>query len=216
MEGHFHLTEAAAFHYSFGRSLTAFKDMVPVSIGRRSFLSAALLAFAMTSQGRAQVGTAEAATGGSTASAAAYMRRVADDLMAAQRQGTVMSFHRVITRHANVEAIANYALGPYKSALSRSAYPSYYKGVAMFMARYFADSSREYAVGKTDIGQVTRRIPDSRCLGAWFFLELPAARHLPALHREERWQRQRACRGTEPVTFKTQSASIEQGQGTWR
>lgn len=156
MEGHFHLTEAAAFHYSFGRSLTAFKDMVPVSIGRRSFLSAALLAFAMTSQGRAQVGTAEAATGGSTASAAAYMRRVADDLMAAQRQGTVMSFHRVITRHANVEAIANYALGPYKSALSRSAYPSYYKGVAMFMARYFADSSREYAVGKTDIGQVTR------------------------------------------------------------
>ena len=185
--------------------------------------------------------------GGSSASAAAYMRRVADDLMAAQRQGTVMSFHRVITRHANVEAIANYALGPYKSALSRSAYPSYYKGVAMFMARYFADSSREYAVGKTDIGQVTRdregrvivqhaghaadrqhlqcgvpafqerrRIPDSRCLGAWFFLELSAARHLPALHREERWQRQRACRGTESVTFKTQSASIEQDRGLWR
>ena len=63
MDGHFHLTDAAGFHYSFGRSLTAFKDMVPVSIGRRSFLSAALLAFAMTSQGRAQVGTAEAATG---------------------------------------------------------------------------------------------------------------------------------------------------------
>jgi len=108
----------------------------------------------MTSQGRAQVSTAEAATGDS--SAAAYMRRVADDLMAAQRQGTVMSFHRVITRHANVEAIANYALGPYKGALPRSSYPSYYKGVAMFMARYFADSSREYAVAKTDIGQVTR------------------------------------------------------------
>jgi phospholipid transport system substrate-binding protein len=111
------------------------------------------MAFAMTSPGRAQVGRAEAAT---TDSAAAYVRRVADDLMAAQRQGTVMSFHRVITRHANVEAIANYALGPYKGALPRSAYDSYYKGVAMFMARYFADSSREYAVGKADVGQVTR------------------------------------------------------------
>jgi phospholipid transport system substrate-binding protein len=128
--------------------------MVPVSIGRRSFLSAALLAFAMTSPGRAQAGSAEAATVDS--SVAAYMRRVADDLMAAQRQGTVMSFHRVITRHANVEAIGNYALGPYKGALPRSAYPSYYKGVAMFMARYFADSSREYAVGKAEVGQASR------------------------------------------------------------
>jgi phospholipid transport system substrate-binding protein len=128
--------------------------MVPVSIGRRSFLSAALMAFAMTSPGRAQVGSAEAAT--TDSSAAAYVRRVADDLMAAQRQGTVMSFHRVITRHANVEAIANYALGPYKGALPRSAYDSYYKGVAMFMARYFADSSREYAVGKAEVGQVSR------------------------------------------------------------
>jgi phospholipid transport system substrate-binding protein len=148
------LTEAAAFHYSFGRSITAFEVMVPVSIGRRSFLSTALLAFVMTSQGRAQVGTAEAATG--DASATAYMRRVADDLIAASRQGTVMSFHRVITRHANVEAIANYALGPYRAALPRSAFPSYYKGVAMFMARYFADSSREYAVAKAEIGQATR------------------------------------------------------------
>jgi phospholipid transport system substrate-binding protein len=128
--------------------------MVPVSIGRRSFLSAALLAFAMTTRGRAQAGSAEAATVDS--SVAAYMRRVADDLMAAQRQGTVMSFHRVITRHANVEAIGNYALGPYKGALPRSAYPSYYKGVAMFMARYFADSSREYAVGKAEVGQASR------------------------------------------------------------
>ena len=68
------------------------------------------MAFAMTSPGRAQVGSAEAAT--IDASPAAYVRRVAEDLMAAQRQGTVMSFHRVITRHANVEAIANYALGP--------------------------------------------------------------------------------------------------------
>jgi phospholipid transport system substrate-binding protein len=112
------------------------------------------MAFAMTSPGRAQVGSAEAAT--TDSSAAAYVRRVADDLMAAQRQGTVMSFHRVITRHANVEAIANYALGPYKGALPRSAYDSYYKGVAMFMARYFADSSREYAVGKAEVGQVSR------------------------------------------------------------
>jgi phospholipid transport system substrate-binding protein len=126
--------------------------MVPVSIGRRSFLTAAtLMAFAIAVAPSAEAGSAEAAT---VPSAVAYMRKVADDLMAAQRQGTVMSFHRVITRHADVEAIANYALGPYKGQLPRAKYDSYYKGVAMFMARYFADTSREYTVGKADIGQV--------------------------------------------------------------
>ncbi len=87
--------------------------------------------------------------------AVAYMKTVADDLMAAQRVGTVPSFQKAILRHADVEGLAMYSLGPYKGDLQPSQKPSYFTGVSLFMARYFADSSRQYQVGKAEIGDAT-------------------------------------------------------------
>jgi phospholipid transport system substrate-binding protein len=87
------------------------------------------------------------------AQALAYMRKVAKDMLAAHRQGTVASFRRAILRHADVGGIADYSLGQYRSKLSAGQREAYYSGTATFMARYFADQSREYVVSKYEIGE---------------------------------------------------------------
>ena len=84
-----------------------------------------------------------------------YMRKVAKDLLNAHRQGTVASFRTAIQRHADVPDIADYSLGRYKSKLPKSQKSRYYAGVATFMARYFADQSREFKVAKYEIGDAT-------------------------------------------------------------
>ncbi|MBL8908934.1 MAG: ABC transporter substrate-binding protein [Rhizobiales bacterium] len=83
-----------------------------------------------------------------------YMREVAKDLLAANRQGTVASFLRAIQRHADVPEIALYSLGQYKASLASAQRDLYYRGVATFMSRYFADQSREYRVAKYELGEV--------------------------------------------------------------
>jgi phospholipid transport system substrate-binding protein len=80
------------------------------------------------------------------------MKQVAKDLLNANRLGTVASFRRAIQRHADVGDIAIYSLGPYKGKLPETQRHSYYGGVATFMARYFADQSREYRVAKYELG----------------------------------------------------------------
>lgn len=84
--------------------------------------------------------------------ALAYMRKVAKDMLSAHRTGTVASFRRAILRHADVGAIADYSLGQYRSKLPGGQREAYYSGTATFMARYFADQSREYVVSKYEIG----------------------------------------------------------------
>jgi ABC-type transporter MlaC component len=84
--------------------------------------------------------------------ALSYMRKVAKDMLNAHRQGTVASFKRAIQRHADVSAIADYSLGQYRAKLPASQRQAYYAGTATFMARYFADQSREYVVSKYEIG----------------------------------------------------------------
>ena len=84
--------------------------------------------------------------------ALAYMRKVARDMLNAHRQGTVASIKRAILRHADVSTIADYSLGQYRSKLPAGQKDAYYTGTAGFMARYFADQSREYVVSKYEIG----------------------------------------------------------------
>lgn len=85
--------------------------------------------------------------------ALAYMRKVAKDMLNAHRQGTVASFKRAINRHADVAGIADYSLGQYRSKLPAGQRQAFYAGTATFMARYFADQSREYVVSKYEIGE---------------------------------------------------------------
>lgn len=82
-----------------------------------------------------------------------YMKQVAKDLLNANRLGTVASFRRAIQRHADVGDIAIYSLGRYKGQLTATQRSRYFGGVATFMARYFADQSREYRVAKYEIGE---------------------------------------------------------------
>ncbi|MBI2717537.1 MAG: ABC transporter substrate-binding protein [Rhizobiales bacterium] len=84
-----------------------------------------------------------------------YMRQIARDLLNANRQGTVASFRSAILRYADVADIANYSLGQYKESLPLGQRRSYYDGVATFIARYFAEQSRQYRIAKYELGEPT-------------------------------------------------------------
>jgi ABC-type transporter MlaC component len=82
----------------------------------------------------------------------AYMKQFAKEMLNAHRQGTVGSFRKVIERHADVAAIADYSLGQYRKKLPAAQKQRYYGGVVTFMSRYFADQSRLYPIAKYEIG----------------------------------------------------------------
>jgi phospholipid transport system substrate-binding protein len=113
---------------------------------RRSLL--ALLAAGAVTPSLATVAHAEHPSVG-------YMKQVAKDLLAAHRQGTVPSFLRVVQRHADVPSIAQNALGKYGEKLSSGQKTKYQRGVATYMARYFALQSRDYTVAKYEVGEAT-------------------------------------------------------------
>jgi phospholipid transport system substrate-binding protein len=89
--------------------------------------------------------------------AVARMREVAADLIATQRSGTAAAYYKMITRHADVPAIALYALGPFRAELKRSQRESFFRGVGMFIARYFADQARSYTVATAEISPSVRQ-----------------------------------------------------------
>jgi phospholipid transport system substrate-binding protein len=84
------------------------------------------------------------------------MRVIAADLVATQRSGTAAAYYKMISRHADVPSIALYALGPYRSELKRSQQAEFFRGVGMFIARYFADQAREYPVVQAEISPSVR------------------------------------------------------------
>jgi phospholipid transport system substrate-binding protein len=83
--------------------------------------------------------------------AVTFTRKVANDLLAANRSGTITSFARVLRRHADIPGISIYSLGKYDRFLRSSQNQRYYNGVTAFMARYFADQTREYRVAKAEV-----------------------------------------------------------------
>jgi phospholipid transport system substrate-binding protein len=88
--------------------------------------------------------------------AVAKMRVIAADLVATQRSGTAAAYYKMISRHADVPSIALYALGPYRGDLKRSQQAEFFRGVGMFIARYFADQAREYPVVQAEISPSVR------------------------------------------------------------
>lgn len=85
-----------------------------------------------------------------------FMRKAAADLFAAHKQGTISAFQAAIGRHADLGAIGDYSLGQYLARLPPSQRGRYYAGVGLFIARYFADQTRNYRIAKWDIGDVTK------------------------------------------------------------
>jgi phospholipid transport system substrate-binding protein len=90
----------------------------------------------------------------------AYMRQVGKDLLNAHRQGTVAAFKRAIQRHADVQSIADYSLGQYGPKLPSGQRQKYYRGVATFISRYFAEQSRAYPIAKYEVGDARARDGD--------------------------------------------------------
>lgn len=86
-----------------------------------------------------------------------FMKLAAKDLLHANRQGTLVSFKTALQKHAAIPDIALYSLGRYKAKLPENQRSRYYGGVVTFMARYFADQSREYRVAKYELGDA---VPD--------------------------------------------------------
>lgn len=79
---------------------------------------------------------------------AAYMQRVANELLAASRTGSVSSMAAVIRSHADVASIGLTALGSYASVLPKSDRPAYYNGMINFVARYAAKEAPKYPIAR--------------------------------------------------------------------
>ena len=99
-----------------------------------------------------------------------YLRQVAKDMLAAHRQGTVSAFLRAIQRHADVRGIGGYVLGNYSGKLQSSQTARYNRGVANYMARFFANGSRDYTVAKYEIGEATVDTDKSVLVASTVFL----------------------------------------------
>jgi phospholipid transport system substrate-binding protein len=84
-----------------------------------------------------------------------YMKQVGKDLLNAHRQGTVSAFMRAVQRHGDIQAISDYSLGNYGAKLAAGQRQHYYRGVATFISRYFAQQSREYRIAKYEIGEAS-------------------------------------------------------------
>jgi len=82
-----------------------------------------------------------------------FMNQVGRDMLHAHRQGTTSAFLRVVQRYADVPGISNYLLGEYE--MPKASQPTYERGVANFISRYFAEQSRKYPIAKFEMGEAT-------------------------------------------------------------
>jgi phospholipid transport system substrate-binding protein len=79
-------------------------------------------------------------------SPAVYMQRVQNELLAAQRTGSVSAFSNVLRQHMDVPGVGLTALGPHARTLPKSERPTYYNGMINFIAKYAAKTAPQYPV----------------------------------------------------------------------
>lgn len=79
-------------------------------------------------------------------SPATYMQRVQNELIAAQRAGSVSAFSAVLRRHMAVSSIGLTALGPHAAALPKAERPAFYNGMISFISKYSAKEGPKYPV----------------------------------------------------------------------
>lgn len=89
---------------------------------------------------------------------AAYMQRVANEMIAASRSGagSATAFATAIRSNADVPSIGLSALGSYSASLPKSDRPAYFNGMVNWIARYAAKEAPKYPVAKAImVGQST-------------------------------------------------------------
>lgn len=79
---------------------------------------------------------------------AAYMQKVANELVAASRSGSALAFATALRSHADLPSIGLSALGSYANRLAKSDRPAYYNGMVNWIARYAAKESPKYPVAR--------------------------------------------------------------------
>jgi phospholipid transport system substrate-binding protein len=92
-------------------------------------------------------------------SPAAFMNRVAKDLIAANRSRSPDAFAMALRSHMDVPSVGLTALGPYIDRLPKGERPNYYSAMIQFISRYAAKESTNYAVAKA---VVTGQSPDGQ------------------------------------------------------
>lgn len=91
-------------------------------------------------------------------SAATYMQRVQNELLAAQRSGSSSAFSNVLRQHMDVPSIGLTALGSHARALPKSDRPAYFNGMIKFISNYAAKEAPKYPVASavvTGMGEET-------------------------------------------------------------
>ena len=80
---------------------------------------------------------------------ATYMQRVSNELVAAQRSGSVSAFSNVLRKHMDVPSIGLTALGEHARTLPKSDRPAYYNGMISFISKYAAKEAPKYPVASS-------------------------------------------------------------------
>lgn len=119
--------------------------------------------------------------------------RAANDFIGAARNGSASAFAASLSRHANVDAVALFALGKYRGELPAARRGEYVRNAHRYMSRFLADHARRFRGGselkiesckdnliKTSLNgkssivwRVSRgRIQDVRIGGVWLTIQL--------------------------------------------
>lgn len=86
--------------------------------------------------------------------AAAFMQRASNDLIAANHTASATGFAASLRKYSDIPAIGTNALGNYAGSLPKNDRPLYYNGMVNFIGRYAAKESAKYQVAKaTVLGQ---------------------------------------------------------------
>lgn len=94
---------------------------------------------------------AAAAPAMAASAAEAYVKSVADGVLAAARAKSTSRFRSLLRANADIPAIALYSLGAYRKNLAKGQQAQYFQLVEGFIARVFADNAAKLAGQSIDI-----------------------------------------------------------------
>jgi phospholipid transport system substrate-binding protein len=106
-------------------------------------LPALLLALIATTPARAEHPTA-------------FMQRVANELIAAQKSGGGAAFANVLRKHADVPWIGMSSLGSYAQRMPQAERPNYFNGMIRFVSNYAAKEAGKYPVARATVTSATQ------------------------------------------------------------
>lgn len=85
----------------------------------------------------------------------AFMQRVSNELINAQRLGGGAAFAAVLRKHADVPWIGHSSLGTYAQRLAAAERPNYYNGMIKFISNYAAKEAPKYPVNRAIVTSAT-------------------------------------------------------------